>query len=47
MSQHVLPQNYDEIEAVIELVWGDHPELTTKGELLAACQAKILEMREP
>lgn len=46
-ADRLRPENYDEIEACIALVWGpegDH--LKTKGELRAACEAKIKEMRD-
>ncbi len=41
----IRPENYDEIQAVIDLVWGDHPELKTKADVANASRLKILAMR--
>jgi hypothetical protein len=39
------PQNYAEAMALADLVWGDHPELKTVGDVKAAWAKKREEMR--
>lgn len=39
------PQNFDEVVAVVDLLWGDHPELKTVGDVRAAADALLAKMR--
>jgi hypothetical protein len=44
--EQLIPQNYDEIEACIAIVWGEEGnDCNTKVELRAKCEARIKEMR--
>ncbi len=51
MSGQIRPENYDEIEAVISLIWDDDAWLpndraiVTRIQLREACEKRILEMR--
>lgn len=49
VCEHALtPQNYDEIEACIEIIWGNGlPEDTPKSVLRLACVNRIKSMRNP
>lgn len=40
-----LPQNHDEITTFLDLVFGEHPELKTLGDIKAAWAIRRKEMR--
>lgn len=45
MPDDLSPQNQAETEAIADLVWGDHPELKTVGDIREAAQALLRGMR--
>lgn len=40
------PENFDEIEACVSILWGEEGDgLETKGDVRAACEGRIRDMR--
>jgi hypothetical protein len=46
VAEDIRPENYDEVEAVVDLLFNDYPHLKTVGDVRRASITRIKEMRD-